>query len=386
MENLDLYNKKVGRILKTVNHEEPDKIPSLAMIGTWAVSYANSTINEIEKNPEKEIDIYCKPFERLYADAAYTCGIGFDPMSSKLIGGEGRFISPDGQTIQHKEVRPMTEDDYPAFIADPIKFMQDVILPRKAARLEAGYPESYNAIKEFITYQVNKKQINAKLKEKLKQEYAIPVAAGPTVKPPMDIIFDCLRGFQGVSTDLRRCPELFLDAVNALDNFANTVVGIAPDTLSLPDFPFYATMMHVPTFISPKQFEKFFWPTYERTILRIHSLGGKMIMFLEGKWQNKYEYLNNLPKNFVVGIIEGDDIFDAKKNIGGNLTVVGGMPIDMIKFGNKKDCIDYAKKLLDECAPGGGYMFSSSRELISKNDINFENLIALHDYVRGYQA
>ena len=386
MENLSPYDEKIRRILKTVSHEEPDRVPSLSMIGTWAVAYSGSSIYEIEENPETEIDIFCRPFEKLYTDAAYTCGIGFDPMGSKLIGSEGRFISSDGQTIQHKEVRPMNEEDYPAFIADPVSHMQNVILPRKAAHLSAGFAESYKAVKEFVAYQVSKKQIGARLRERLKNEYAVPVAAGPTVKPPMDIIFDCLRGFKGISVDLRRNPQSLLDAINALEDFAQTVVGIAPDIVSLPEFPFYATMMHVPTFINPKQFEKFFWPTYQKMILNIFRLGGKIIMFLEGEWKNKFDFLNDLPKNFAVGIIEGDDIFDAKKNIGGNLTIAGGMPLDLIKFGDENECTDYAKKLLDECAPGGGYIFSSSRELISGNDINFENLTALHNYVRDYQS
>lgn len=107
-------------------------------------------------------------------------------------------------------------------------------------------------------------------------------------------------------------------------------------------------------------------------------------MLLEGEWESKYDWLNSLPKNFAVGIVEGDDIFEAKKRIGDNITIAGGMPLQMLKLGKKEECIDYAKKLIDELAPGGGYIFTSSRELLSKGDVNHENLVETHNFVHEY--
>jgi uroporphyrinogen-III decarboxylase len=92
-----------------------------------------------------------------------------------------------------------------------------------------------------------------------------------------------------------------------------------------------------------------------------------------------------MPKDFAICMVEGDDISEAKKRIGDNVTIAGGMPIAMLKYNTKGECIDYAKKLLDECAPGGGYIFTTDRHFITGADVNTENVIAVHDFVHNYK-
>jgi hypothetical protein len=126
------------------------------MIGTFAISYANSSIQEIEEHPEKEIEVYCKPHEAIYSDATFTCGIISDPKSARLIGSKGHFISEDGQTIQHSEITPMEADEYPELIADPFGYTFNKMLPRKAKKLDEAYPESYNAVRDLIEHMKSK--------------------------------------------------------------------------------------------------------------------------------------------------------------------------------------------------------------------------------------
>jgi uroporphyrinogen-III decarboxylase len=91
-----------------------------------------------------------------------------------------------------------------------------------------------------------------------------------------------------------------------------------------------------------------------------------------------------LPKGFAIGLVEGDNIFDAKKKIGDNVTLAGGMPLELMKLSTKEKCIDAAKRIIDECAPGGGYIFATSRALLSKGDVNVENLKAVNEFVHEY--
>lgn len=375
------YQEKINRILTTVNHQEPDRVPILSMFETWSVSYANSTIKEIENNPDKEVEIYTKPHKDIYSDAAFNAGLLTDEKSCSIIGCKGHFISEDGQTLQHTEISPMLPEEYPELIKDPIGYMFNTVVPRKAENLAKGYQESYEAIKDLVEHWKYKSAAQAKLNQVLKEEYDMPVLTGNILYPPMDIIFDYLRGFKGISLDLRRRPEELLEGINALEEFANAFMGIPSDAQSVSEFPFFATMMHVPTFINPKQFEKFFWPSYERMFKRVHELGGKHIIFMEGEWAPKYEFINSMPKDFAIGILEDDDVFEAKKKIGDNITIAGGMTSNLLRYSSKDECIDYVKRVLDECAPGGGFILSPNFALLSKNDINVDNLIAVTNYV-----
>lgn len=378
--NEEIFNEKVQRVLTTINHKEPDRVPILTAFGTWAVAYANMTVKEIEEDPRKEIDAYLKPYEDIYTDITFTAGIAFDAKSAEIIGSKNHFISDDGSTIQHKEITYMEDEDFSDLINDPMGYMFNKMLPRKAVNLDQSPEENLNVLRKFIEHWKIKGAVQAELTERLKTEYAVPVAVGGFVYPPLDIIFDYLRGFKGVSIDLRRRPKELLAAVEALEQFSDDFMGIKPGAKVNP-YPLYGTMMHIPTFINVKQFEKFFWPTYERLCNKLNDAGGKLVMFLEGNWENKYEFLNSLPKDFAIGILEDDDIVTAKKKIGDNITVAGGMPSELLRHGTKQECIDHAKKVLDECAAGGGFIFTSDREFISKGDLNPENLIAVNNYV-----
>ncbi|MPW27308.1 hypothetical protein GC105_16200 [Alkalibaculum sp. M08DMB] len=380
----DSYQERIDRILTTVNHKEPDKVPILSMFGTYAIGYANGTLAEIEKDPRKEIEYFCAPHKDIYSDATLTSGIIADPLTARTVGSESYFASEDGQTIQNKENAPMLDSEYAKLIADPMDFIFNEMLQRKAKKLVGTTEEKHEVLKAMINRVITKGAIATELKEILKNEYNVPVLAGGYAYAAMDIVFDYMRGFKGISLDLRRRKDELEAAINALYDFSNKFMGIDPTSTSVPEFPFYATMMHVPTFLSPKQFDRFFAPTYEKLIKQIYERGGKLIIFLEGEWNNKSEFLNSLPKDFAIGIVEGDDIFEMKKKVGDNITLAGGMPVNLLQFGKKQECIDYAKKVVDECAPGGGYIFTSNRELISKGDVNKENLIAVNNFVHNY--
>lgn len=379
-----VYDDRVKRILTTSNHEEPDYVPVLSIYGSWAISYAGSTVQEIADNPEKEVEVYCKPHEEIYSDATFTNGLAFDARSAEILGSPGHFISDDETTVQNHETCLMEDDEYPELIKDPYGYSFNKLAPRKNANLNKSPEENYETLKKLVNHWKLKGAAQAKLQETLREKYGLPVITGNFIYPPMDYIFDYYRGFKGTSIDLRRRPQELLEATNALFDLSSELMGIGPDTKKVDGFPFYATMMHMPTFMNPKRFEKFFWPTYEKMWRRVYELGGKLIIFLEGDWENKYEFLNSFPKDFALGILEGDDVFKAKKLIGDKMTIIGGMPLELLRLSTKEKCIDHAKRILDECAPGGGYIFSSTRELLSKGDVNVENLKAVNKFVHEY--
>ncbi|QSX08544.1 hypothetical protein J0B03_00165 [Alkalibacter rhizosphaerae] len=384
MSKEQLYNERVEMFKTTVNHKEPIRVPILSTYETWVFSYANSYVKELDENPEKEIEIYSKPYDDIYTDGIYTSGLAFDAKTAKILGSPSHFISEDGQTVQHKEFTPMKVEEYPELIDDPMGYLFNKMLPRKHEKFNQSPDEIYDTLKEVLDHWKVKFDVFGKLGATCKERHGLPILAGSFAYPPLDIIFDYLRGFKGTSLDLRRNQEELLAATHALDEFANDFLGIHPDTKELPDFPYYATMFHIPTFISNKQFEKFMLPTYMGMVDKIHRLGGKMIMFLEGNWEDKYGWLNSLPKDFAIGLIEEDDIFKAKKQIGDNITLAGGMPLELMRLSNKERCIDEAKRIIDTCAPGGGYIFATSRALLSNGDVNVENLKAVNEFVHEY--
>ena len=112
-------------------------------------------------------------------------------------------------------------------------------------------------------------------------------------------------------------------------------------------------------------------------------MGGKVILVIEGNWEHLYDFLNELPKDFAICLLDEEDIFRAKTEIGGTVALAGGCNPSMLRFWTKEQCISHAGKLLDKVAPGGGFLFTSTTLLLAKNDVNPENMRAMNEYVHN---
>ncbi|UWG99113.1 hypothetical protein LPY66_10155 [Dehalobacter sp. DCM] len=382
MDTANMYEERVKRFVTTTNHQEPDRVPILSNIETWAVSYAESTITECLESHEKEIEVFAKPFGDIYFDGTLGFTLNRAMKLYSKLGSNAYFVSQDGTTLQHSEISPMQASDYDAFIDDPLMFTYNTIFKKKYPELSKPYPENKQALKaaalELADFGLKMQKGVAYLKE----THGVPVTAGNYVISPLDMIFDYYRGFGGTLTDLRRYPDKVKAATEKLVDFC---IGLAIGGASkLEPFPWVFTPLHIPNYLSAKQFGEFYWPFYKRVLLALHEKGAKVYAFLEGNWENFYDYLLELPKNFLIGAMEKDDIFRAKKIIGDTITIAGGMSLNLLRYGTKEECIDHAKKVIDVCAPGGGYIFGTNLVMLSKGDVNVENLKAVNEFVHNY--
>lgn len=382
MDKTKLYDERVKRLVTTANHQEPDRVPILSTIETWAISYANSTIEECLESHEKEFEVFAKPFGDIYFDGTLGFTINRAMKLYSKLGSNAYFVSQDGTTLQHQEIAPMQADEYDEFIEDPLKFTCNTIFKRKYPELSKPYPQNKQALKaaalELADFGLKMQKGAAYLKEK----HGVPVTAGNYVIAPLDILFDYFRGFVGTITDLRRNPDKVKAATEKLADFC---IGLATQGASkMEPFPWVFTPLHMPNYLGPKHFGEFYWPPYKKLLLALHERGAKVYAFLEGNWEQYYEFLQELPKSFLIGAFEKDDIFKAKKILGDRITIAGGMSLNMLRFGTKQECIEHAKKVVDMCAPGGGFIFGTNLVLLSKGDVNVENYKAVNEFVHNY--
>lgn len=375
-----LYEERVNRIKTTANHQEPDRVPVIANTLTWSIAYAGSTVQECLDDSEKQVEVYTNKFKDIYWDGTLTEGLIVPLKTLGILGSNTFFVSSDGITIQHQENTPMLEEEYPELIEDPLKFMANKLFPRKFPALHQSYPNNLESLKEATVALADFVQARQKVNAAAQKEYGIVPIAGAKAYAPADVIFDRLRGFKGFSLDMRRCPDKVVAAAEALFPM---YMQLAASGMA-GDFPYALSTLHAPTFLGPKNFERFFWPTFKKMLLKIHEMGSKTILFMEGNWTPLYDYLNELPKSSAIALLESDDVFEAKKRIGDKLTIVGAVPTSLLKYGSKAECLDFAKRIIDECAPGGGFMLSVEQALLSAGDVNIENLKAVNQFVHEY--
>lgn len=381
MKNQELYDARVEDIISTCNHKEPKVVPVMANVLTWAIGYAKGSTNDVLDNPQKLPEIWSKFLEDVYCDVNYVAGLTTPVRALERLGSHAFFVSKDNHTIQHSEHCVMEEDEYNELISNPLPFLMNVLGKRKFPELQKSKEEAYKALAD-VALNIDKfGAANMQCSEIAKNKYGVvSMLGGHKVYPTVDVIFDRLRGMKGTLVDIRRRKDNVIKASYSLHPIYQKLTSNVPTA-----FPYSPCTLHCPTYLRPKDFKEIFWPEFHELLMEIYNRGSKTLMFMEGKWENYYQLmLDELPQSSVLCLLEGDDIIKAKKMIGNKFTIMGGVNSNLMRYGTIQECKDEAKRIIDECAPGGGFIFTTEKSLCTLGDVKVENLIAVNQFVHEY--
>jgi uroporphyrinogen-III decarboxylase len=197
-----------------------------------------------------------------------------------------------------------------------------------------------------------KKELGEVSKEAV--EAGFPAGRGGMGIAPFDVIGDFLRGTQGIAIDMFRHPDTLLECIDMIYeqivprmiNQMNASGGFAAM------FPLHRGD---DTFMSRKQFEKFYWPTLKKYIDALIEEGIQVSLFAEGKYNQRLEYIGDFPKGWVSWSFDQTDMANAKKLVGKTCGISGNVPASLMVAGTPKEVKEYCRKLIETCAPGGGY-------------------------------
>lgn len=371
------YNERLKRFNDAVACKTPDRVPVFPIIEQWANAYAGTSIRDsYTKNPFIELETFRKVYDDIYVDISYGTG-NLIPLDMMKNFGEGIYVVSDqGVQIKGSHGRTMEDTEYPQLIADPTKFILDTIVPRK-------YATASDADKAIGTWT---KGALGLIKWKLYEETAmqliervldVPIVNRNATFLPPDIILDFLRDFAGASSDVRRHPEEFKAACEAMLPMSFRIIQETdPFKQGLVFMP-----LHFPTYLRPKDFENLYFPSMKGMAELLLKSGRRAMFYCENDWTPYIDIIKDLPGGGVYCLFEKGDLKEYKKALEGKVCVGGGMPVDLLKNGTRDECLNKAQQLLDDLAPGGGYIFALDMNLLSPNDVNPENLAAVTHYV-----
>ncbi|RJP16681.1 MAG: hypothetical protein C4520_18025 [Candidatus Abyssobacteria bacterium SURF_5] len=126
--------------------------------------------------------------------------------------------------------------------------------------------------------------------------------------------------------------------------------------ICLPSLKFSSSM------VSPKIFEKLAWPWLKEQVLAYSAAGYLVILHLDGDWGPLLEYFTELPKASAVVELDITDMARAKRVLGGKLCIKGNVDPALLAFGSPGEVEFECKRLIETCAPGGGFILSSGCE------------------------
>jgi hypothetical protein len=354
------------------------RIPLAANINTWKVLDAGHTISEAiyDYNLMEKI---VEDFHRKYQFDAYEDVGSTNPMmATRALGGGFFKIAPTDDAIVVGDHHIMEQEDYRELVKNPMNFYYSKAFKRYCkSGITVG--EIGNSVKEFCDFvdYVNR------ISDKLNNQYGAMKFTLYNITHPFDALFCILRGIRNTSLDVRRCKTQMKEAMDAM--FAAEVEPMFKTFFETDYTGFIAPVMisflgH--STLSVSQFEELYWPYVKKTMDMAVKYNKPVYSICESEMLRFSEFFQDIPKGILLFHLEQDDIFEIRKKLP-NIALAGGMPLDLLGHGTKKECVDYAKKLIDTM--GDGFVLSQNKSLCYHNDAKRENVLAVNEFARTYQ-
>jgi len=407
-EAKNAYQQRVTRFIKVFKLEKPDRVPVILPAGSFPLYYAGMTLKEGMHDNER----LCRAYRKFLADfdsdtftgpGMVPCARASEIIDNLNVKWPGHGLPDDASMMQFVEGEYMKADEYDLFLEDITDYCLRYYLPRSLGALApfANFPPTpfilgmaakflmptvmpqvRAAYKAMIDYGEETAKWMGPLMQFNNEATAAgyPAVFGGQAHAPFDILADTLRGTKGIVMDMYRQPEKLLAAMDKVTQM-NIDCGIDGANMSGKPIVFFALHKGDDTFMSNKQYEKFYWPTFRKVILGLVEEGIVPLLFAEGRYDNRLEIIKDLPRGKVVWHFDRTDMFRAKKILGDNACIAGNVPASLLITGTPRDVKEYCRKLIEVCGEGGGFILTGGASIDKGNP---DNLRAMTEAVMEY--
>ena len=377
-----LKEERIKNLIDATSFKEPQKIPVGAEILSWPFSFAGVRYSDVMDDAVKTAQAYVKFLDYVELDFLWGGMVSTPIKALKAMGCNCFELGNDGTTIIHRQpdVEFMKTEEYPELILDMYAFKQK-LMRRRCEALQLPRDQAYACVLMALREIRPWAEANAMIGKYIFEEKGIaPLTGGPiTFLGPLTTLFDKFRGIRDTLTDLRRRPEVVRKACDVILNDRKKILSaFDPEDYSSPH-PFASTVYHVECFLSPAQFDEYYFKHFKEVCLPYMEAGVKFFLKGEGSFLNTLDRFRQLPKGSVIFMLDQDDPFEVYKAIGDWQTIATGITADLLKLGTKDECVDFVKRSFDTFAPGGGFIFMQNKPLLCANDTKEENLLAVYE-------
>lgn len=390
--------QRIARVDAAVALREGDRVPMAPKIG---MAYAQTAgidryeaLNDarlLRPGVEKFLQTY--PCDLFWAGSGYPIPL-METLGTTAIRWPGATCGvPLNQGFQIVDGTYMEEDEYDEFLRDPSHFCMTKVFPRKHKKLAGLAKLNFHEVVEFGHYasmaafadpevrqalltlmfageQAVEWQRNSALLRETALACQTPLGALAGQNAPYDMLADNIRGFLNVPMDLYEIPEKVTAAIDIMTEYALQNVRRLKNTGS--KYCFMPLHGGTDDFMSLEDYRTFYWPSLRRVMEEIIDCGMIPYVFCEGKYDTRLEVLREVPRGKVIYMFEQVDIARAKAVLGDTACICGNLPTSLLLYGKPHEVVDETRRLLDTCAPGGGFLMDCSIVLDHYKEENLE--------------
>lgn len=391
MDNIPPIAARSRRIETAVALGVPDRVPFMPTFQNFYALGYDITVYEAMKNLKSVIPAMEKLLAQYSPDLLYAPGFfPIDVMEragAKNLRWPGEYWKlPLNTPYQYVDVSFIEDDaDWELFVSDPTAFLLKRVLPGRYKALEGLSLLNVHALCSQAPLGFGGLSIAPPLRQALQSLLEIgdltakalgemteiamhavklgyPVWGNFCVMSPFDEFCDCIRGIVPSLMDMKTDPERF-DL--AIERWGDVVIPAAVEQGKMMHAGYCFIPLHcgVDSFMSTADYEAHYWPPLKRLMLAMIENGITPIALCEGSYHSRLEVLTDIPKGKVIYGFEEVDMKRAKDIVGKVACISGNFPTQHLISGSRERVVDETKRMLDICAPGGGYIMANSLAL-----------------------
>jgi uroporphyrinogen-III decarboxylase len=404
----DIYQERTKRIQDAIELKRPDRVPFAPFLTFFPVRYAGLGYEEAMHNYSKlssavrkfMMDFQPDAFPDTYRILAWGPTLEILDYKQLVWPGHG---GKSEVTYQFVENEYMKVEEYDDFMEDPSDFLLRRFSGRAWGALQPlqrlrplswawytrmpsyvsvfGRPEVAGALESLIKAGQEAQKMIAAANELTRdmESRGFPRQFVSSTYAPFDYIGDFFRGTRGIMLDMYRNPEKLLAAIDKI------LPSLIEQAISVPKIAgvnrvFIPLHKGLDGFMSPAQFQKFYWPSLRKLMLACIDAGFTPNPLFEGDCTSRLELIKEIPKGKAVYWFERTDLFKAKEVLGNTVCLEGGVPSSLMISGTPGQVRSYCRKLLDTVGADGGFIYNGDVGI--PDEAKIENVRVLTEIIK----
>lgn len=405
------YTRRWQRVMDCVALKTPDRLPVGFLMNFWLARYGGISHRQQMYDYDTVAAIaerLCREFEPDFFTSPYamtTFGPMLDAIDFRQLEWPGHGVGED-RPYQYIDREYMTADEYDDFLFDPTGFYYAKYLPRVAGAFDGLAPlasvtgSAYLGVgfatlafgaaplrQAFERLEAASRVVRGQIEHEIgfaRRMAALdtPLGLGLIASAPYDAMADFFRGATGMMKDLYRRGDKVLEA---LDKMATLIVRRALAQAEFAPNPLVFIPVHwaPDPFMSQKQFETFWWPSFKKMVLALIDGGLIPMPLWESDCTRRLETLRELPAARCIHWFEKTDLRRAFEVLGDVAALRGGLSSSLLTTASPEQIDSAVRDLVEGVFHRGGKLIFDSGFGIP-DETPLENVRAMYDAVRRY--
>ena len=393
------YAEREKRINDAIAMREPDRVPIAPKMGMYYGQAYNVSFYDVmmdTRNIIPAVDSFLNDFQPDAVWSPFVYSIpALEALGTNFIHWPGPVhkMALDSQ-FQILDGCYLFDDEFSEFVHDPTHFILTKALPRKhdnlkgLAKLDFRNAIEFSQFTNFVPFTDPevKSAIDAMTKcgeamlrwlmnaGEISQfiiDKGFPLGPAGAQSCPYDMFGDNYRGLLQIAMDVVERPD---ELEMVLDKMTEIAVNCTVAAAKAGGMASVLIPLHggVDEFISPANYRRFYWKGLNALMTALNENGILPYVFCEGNYNSRLETLAEYAGGTAVFLFEKVDMKKVKATIGKKFCICGNVPAALLAFGRPDQVTEEVQKILDICAPGGGFIMDTSIEITSAQPRNVE--------------